>query len=80
MDRESVSRKLTPIFQDVFDDPSLHVSDGMTAADVEDWDSLSHIHLIIAVEEVFAVKFTTAEIRGLNNVGDFVTLIAKKAA
>jgi acyl carrier protein len=80
MDRASVSQRLTPIFQDIFDDPSLRISDSMTADDVEGWDSLSHIDLIVAVEKAFAVKFTTPEVRGLRNVGDFVTLIAGKAA
>jgi acyl carrier protein len=80
MDRESVSQQLNPIFQDIFDDPSLQVSDGMTASDVDGWDSLSHINLIVAVEKAFRIKLTTAEVRTLNNVGDFVTLIAKKTA
>lgn len=80
MDRESVRQKLNPIFQDIFDDESLEVSDGMTAADVDGWDSLSHINLIVAVEKAFQIKLTTAEVRGLNNVGDFVSLIEKKTA
>jgi acyl carrier protein len=80
MDRESVSQQLNPIFQDIFDDPSLQVSDGMTASDVDGWDSLSHINLIVAVEKAFRIKLTPAEVRTLNNVGDFVTLIAKKTA
>ncbi len=79
MDRESVQKRLTTIFQDIFDDPSLEVKDEMTAADVEAWDSLSHINLIVAVEKEFKIKLTTAEVRGLNNVGDFIALIAKKA-
>ena len=80
MDRESVIHRLNAIFQDIFDDPSLAVNDAMTASDVEGWDSLSHINLIVAVEKEFRVRFTTAEVRGLNNVGDFVALIVRKAA
>ncbi len=80
MEREKVKQRLNAIFEDVFDDPSLKVSDSMTAADVEGWDSLSHINLIVAVEKDFKIKLTTAEVRGLNNVGDFITLIEKKAA
>ena len=80
MDRDSVKQQLDAIFQDVFDDASLQVKDETTAADVEGWDSISHINLILAVEKKFQVRFTTAEVRGLNNVGDFVTLIARKAA
>lgn len=80
MDRETVVPRLNAIFEDIFDDPSLKITDEMTAADVEGWDSLSHINLIVAVEKEFKIKLTTAEVRGLNNVGDFVALIAKKAA
>jgi len=71
---------LDGIFQDVFDDPSLHVRDDMTASDVEGWDSLSHINLIVAVEKEFRIRLTTGEVRGLNNDGDFTTLVAAKTA
>jgi acyl carrier protein len=52
----------------------------MTAADVDGWDSLSHIDLIVAVEKRFRIRLTTGEVRGLNNVGDFIALISRKAA
>ena len=52
----------------------------MTASDVEDWDSLNHINLIVAVEREFKVKFTTAEVSGLKNVGDLMDLIGRKTA
>jgi acyl carrier protein len=80
MDRETVIPQLNAVFQDVFDDSSLQIRDDMTAADVEGWDSLSHINLIVAVEKNFKIRLTTAEVRGLNNVGDFISLIARKAA
>ena len=51
----------------------------MTAADVEAWDSLTHIDLIVQVEREFAIKLSTAEVRGLKNVGDFLALIVQKA-
>jgi acyl carrier protein len=54
--------------------------DDLTAADVEGWDSLSHINLIVAVEKEFKIKLTTADIRALTTVGDFIALIARKAA
>jgi acyl carrier protein len=79
MVRSIVITRLNGVFQDIFDDPSLQVSDGMTAADVEGWDSLSHINLIVAVEKEFGIRMTTAEVRGLKNVGDFITLISAKA-
>jgi acyl carrier protein len=80
MDRIQVNEKLKPIFQDIFDDPSLEISDDMTAADVEGWDSLSHIDLIVSVEKAFRIKLTLQEVRGLKNVGDFVSLIEEKTA
>jgi acyl carrier protein len=80
MDRSTVKQRLDAVFQDIFDDPSLHVTDAMTANDVEGWDSLSHIDLIVAVEKEFRIRLTTAEVRSLHNVGDFMTLLASKAA
>jgi acyl carrier protein len=80
MDRETVKQRLGVIFQDVFDDSSLHVRDDMTAADVAGWDSLSHINLVVAVEKDFRIRLTTSEVRGLNHVGDFIDLIARKTA
>lgn len=80
MDPITVKQRLNKIFQDVFDDPTLQVSEGMTAADVEAWDSLSHIDLIVAVEKEFRIKLTTADVRRLQNVGDFIKLIGEKAA
>ncbi len=79
MNRDTVIPPLNAIFQDVFDDPSLEVSDDMTAPDVEGWDSLSHVNLIVAVEKEFKIRLTTAEVRGLSNVGDFIALISRKA-
>ncbi len=80
MQRDTVKQRLDVVFQDVFDDPSLEVRDDMTARDVEGWDSLTHINLIVAVEKEFRIRLTTAEVRSLNDVGDFMTLIAAKAA
>jgi acyl carrier protein len=80
MDRNVIKLRLNAIFRDVFDDPSLKVNDAMMADDVEGWDSLSHINLIVAVEKEFKIRLTTAEVRGLNNVGDLMGLISKKAA
>ena len=73
-----VMSKLTGVFQRVFDDPTLHLSRVMTADDVEGWDSLSHINLIVAIERDFKIRFTTREIAGLKNVGELMDLIAGK--
>jgi acyl carrier protein len=65
-------------FRQVFDDETLELHRNMTAADVEGWDSLNHIDLIVALEREFRIKFTTAEISKLATVGDLLTLVDKK--
>jgi acyl carrier protein len=72
--------RLTPIFRDVFNDDALVVSEGMTAAEVPTWNSLSNINMIIAVEKAFAVKFSIKDVRNLKNVGELLELIKRKAA
>lgn len=70
--------KLTPIFREVFSDNSLELRDDMTAADVENWDSLTHMLMITKVEEVFGVKFKLKELNKLKQVGDIVALVEEK--
>ena len=78
IDAAQVRAHLTDIFREVFDDESIELFDAMTAADVEAWDSLNHINLIIAVEQAFAVRFTTAEVGNVANVGEFIALLTTK--
>lgn len=66
------------IMVDVFDLDNLEVTMETTAADVEEWDSLSHIRLIVAIERKFGFKFKNSEIEGLKTVGDLVGLIDTK--
>jgi len=80
MENHEIVSRLTPIFRDVFNDDALVVSEGMTAADVPTWDSLSNINMIIAVEKAFGVKFSIKDVRSLKNVGELLALIKKKAA
>lgn len=70
--------KLIPIFQDVFDNEMLVVTEKTKADDIEEWDSLAHIRLIISIEKTFDLRFSTEEISNLANVGDMATLIALK--
>lgn len=70
--------RLAPIFQDVFDDDNVMPHPAMTAADVEEWDSLSHIRLIVAIEQAFSIKFSTAELASLETVSDMVALLKEK--
>lgn len=77
---EGIQLRLTEIFRSTFDDPDLCLTAVMTAKDVPDWDSLSHITLIVAIEREFRIRFTTAEVAGLMNVGDLADRIRKKLA
>ncbi|MGH2414868.1 MAG: acyl carrier protein [Microcystaceae cyanobacterium] len=78
MSRTEIYEKLTTIFQDVFDDDDISLHDSTSAKDIEDWDSLTHINLVLGVEQKFGIKFRTAEVAQLANVGEFVDLIGLK--
>ena len=77
---DEIKEPLMAVFRDVFDDESLVLHQDLSASEVENWDSLSHINLITAVERQFKVKFTTAEVASLKNVGDLAHLIQGKRA
>jgi acyl carrier protein len=72
---DEILAKLDTIFQDILDDDELRLSPETTARDVENWDSLSHVRLMLTVEKSFGVKFSAAEIGRLKNVGSLVTLL-----
>ena len=72
--------QLTPIFRDVFDDEDLLIDPSTTAQDVDGWDSLAHIRLVVSIEKALGLRFTAAEISGLVNVGEMAELILKKQA
>jgi acyl carrier protein len=76
--QEQIETELTRIFRDIFDDPTLVPREDMTAGDVEGWDSLNHINLIVAIERAFRIKLTLSEIQRLQNVGALMQLIAQK--
>jgi acyl carrier protein len=75
---EDVKNRLTPILREVFDDDTLLATPELTADEVDEWDSLNHVRLILTVEREFAVKFAASEITGLKNVGDLIGLIEAK--
>jgi acyl carrier protein len=75
MDESLIYTRLAEIFEDIFDDDSIKVTSGLSAKDVDGWDSLTHIRLILTIEKAFKIKFSTSEIGELENVGDLVTLI-----
>ena len=73
-----IIERLTPIFRDVLDDDDLVITPATKADDVDGWDSLAHIHLVVSIEKAFKMRFTAEEVSSLENVGDLVTLIIKK--
>ncbi len=70
--------RLNDIFRDVFDDDSLTVNAQTTAADIEEWDSLSHITLVGAVEDEFRMKFSMKEVVEMKNVGEMAQIVAAR--
>jgi acyl carrier protein len=75
MDESDIYARLTEIIQDIFDDNSVTATPALMAKDVDGWDSLTHIRLMLTVEKTFKVKFSTSEIGNLETVGDLVTII-----
>lgn len=78
MTREEIFDSLNEVFRDVFDDDDITVTENTTADDIEDWDSLEHINLIVATEKKFGVKFTMSEVTGMKNVGEMVDVILQR--
>jgi acyl carrier protein len=79
MDRAEVLSRLEDCFADVMDIESPQLSEASKADDYEEWDSLSNIRFVVAVERAFRVKFTNSEIEGMRNVGDLISTILRKA-
>lgn len=78
MTREEVMSKVQDIFREVFDDESLIIKDSTNSDDIEDWDSLEHIALIVSMEKEFNMNFDIKEVNKLANVGEMVDLIVSK--
>ena len=71
-------QRVRDIMMDVFDIDQLSITEATTAHDIEEWDSLSHIRLIVAIERAFKIRFTNAEIESLKDVGDLISSIDAK--
>ena len=78
METPEIYSKLNDIFHNVFDDNTIVLRSDTSAKDIEEWDSLSHIRLVVSVEREFGIRLSASEIGELNNVGEFVELIAAK--
>ncbi len=80
MTREYVYEKMNEIFRTVFDDEDITLHDETNAEDIDDWDSLEQINLIVAIENEFGMMFDMSEVADLANVGEMVDLILSKDA
>ncbi len=74
----SVMSELQDVFRKTFNDDSLVITEKMTANDIDDWDSLSHVNLVVEAEKHFAIRFSTTEISFLEKVGQFADVIRSK--
>ncbi len=78
MEKSEILKQVNAIFVDILDNEGLVLTEVTTANDVEDWDSLTHIHLVVAIEKHFGIRFTSQEIQGWSNIGEMVDCIASK--
>jgi acyl carrier protein len=78
--KEQVQERLQQVFRDVFDEDDIVISDKTTAADIDGWDSLKHIALVVSVEKEFSIRLSAAEIGSLKNVGEMMAYIEKRTA
>lgn len=78
MERNKAATEVQEIFRDILDEPSLELTDATTADDVDNWDSLTHIQLIVAIEKHFKIKFTSKEILSWKNVGELLDSVMTK--
>jgi acyl carrier protein len=78
MEKQGIIEKVKEIFADILDNPEINLSDTTTANEVEGWDSLSHIQIVVALEREFKIRFTSREIQSWTNVGEMVDCIKNK--
>lgn len=78
MEKNQILEEVQEIFRDVLDNEDIVLAGETTAEDIEEWDSLSHIQLIVAIEKHFKVKFTSKEILSWKNVGEMIDCISTK--
>lgn len=78
MDRDQVRARVRDLLRDIVDDQSLEITDATTAADVDWWDSLTHLKLLVAIEEEWGLNFQVAELTAPEDVGQLVDLIRSK--
>jgi acyl carrier protein len=78
MERTTMLQQINDIFIDILDDEAIVLNESTTAADVDEWDSLNHIQLVVAIEKHFKIRFSSKEIQSWNNVGEMMDCIQGK--
>ena len=78
MEFNEVLKQVNEIFADILENDSIKITESTTSDDVEEWDSLTHIQLIVAIEKKFKIRFTSAEMESWNNVGEMIKCIQAK--
>jgi len=78
MDQNEILKRVNDIFINVLDNPKIVLKNESTANDVEEWDSLTHIQLVVAIEKNFKLRFTSKEIQSWRNVGEMISCISNK--
>ena len=78
MTKEDILKDVNNIFIDVLDDEDIEVTEATKSDDIDDWDSLNHIHLVVAIEKHFGIRFTSQEIQSWNNVGEMIINMKEK--
>lgn len=78
MTRENILEKMHPIFLDVFELDEIQLTESLTAKDVDGWDSLTHIQLVVALEKQFGVRFSSTEIQNWENIGAIADAVQSK--
>jgi acyl carrier protein len=78
MTRDDIMLQVTTVFREVLGNNGIVLGENTTANEVEEWDSLTHIQLVVAVEKKFRIRFSSREIRGWTNVGELLDTIVTK--
>ena len=78
MERLEITEKINAIFIDVLDNEDIVITESTIANDIDEWDSLTHIQLVVAIEKYFKIRFTSKEIQSWNDVSEMITCIQEK--